>query len=66
MFILETYGEVDGFVTIIEVEGVVRGVIGIHDGENPRNTENNGFLATILLAGALVTSSILISRSKLQ
>jgi len=63
VFILETYGEVGGFVTVIEVDGVVRGVIGIYDDENPRNTENNGFLAILLLAGALVTSSILISRS---
>ncbi|MDP6888807.1 MAG: hypothetical protein QF454_02110 [Candidatus Thalassarchaeaceae archaeon] len=66
IYILETNGSADGFVTVIEVDGVVRGVIGIYDDENPRNVENDGFLATLLLAGALVTSSILISRSKLQ
>ena len=35
IFILETSGETDGFVTVIEVDGVVRGTIRIYDEENP-------------------------------
>ena len=66
IYVLETSGDTDGFVTVIEVDGVIRGVIGIYEDENPRNAENIGFLAIILLAGALVGSSILITRSKSQ
>ena len=64
VYTLETYGEVDGFVTIIEQNGEVRGVLGIHDVENPRNPEKSMNLALFWLVLALVTSSILVSRDK--
>ena len=49
---LETYGNIDGFVTEIEVDGSVRGVIGITDEVNPRNVEKDSSLTLILLVGA--------------
>ena len=61
---LETKGDVDGFVTIIEENGEVRGVLGIHDVENPRNPEKSMNLTLFWLVLALVTSSILVSRDK--
>ena len=61
---LETKGDVDGFVTIIEENGEVRGVLGIHDVENPRNPEKSLNLTLFWLVLALVTSSILVSRDK--
>ena len=64
VYTLETYGEVDGFVTIIEQNGEVRGVLGIHDVENPRNPEKSINSTLFWLVLALVTSSILVSRDK--
>jgi thiol-disulfide isomerase/thioredoxin len=64
VYTLETYGEVDGFVTVIEDNGEVRGALGIHDVENPRNPEKTMNLALFWLVLALVTSSILVSRDK--
>ena len=61
---LETKGDVDGFVTIIEENGEVRGALGIHSVENPRNPEKSMNLALFWLVLALVTSSILVSRDK--
>ena len=61
---LETKGDVDGFVTIIEENGEVRGALGIHGVENPRNPENSMNLTLFWLVLALVTSSILVSRNK--
>ena len=61
---LETKGDVDGFVTIIEENGEVRGALGIHGVENPRNPENTMSFALFWLVLALVTSSILVSRDK--
>ena len=61
---LETKGDVDGFVTIIEENGEVRGVLGIHDVENSRNPEKSLNLTLFWLVLALVTSSILVSRDK--
>ena len=66
VFILETYGEVDGFVTVIEADGEVRGVIGMSSGENLRNVENDDNLALFLLFSALAASTILVSRSSKQ
>ena len=66
VFILETHGQVDGFVTVIEADGVVRGVIGISSGENPRNVENDANLAILLLLSALAVSTALVSRSSKQ
>lgn len=66
VFILETHGDVDGFVTVIEVEGAVRGVIEITAEDNPRNVEKNDKIALILLLGALVASSTLVSRRQIQ
>ncbi len=61
---LETKGDVDGFVTIIEENGEVRGALGIHGVENPRNPEKSMNLTLFWLVLALVTSSILVSRDK--
>jgi hypothetical protein len=66
VFILETTGEVDGFVTVIEVNGDVRGVIGISNDGILRKTENNGGFALLLLVGALVSSSIVTRRGTVQ
>jgi hypothetical protein len=66
VFILETYGEVDGFVMVIEADGAVRGVIEITAEDNPRNVEKFDKLALILLLCALVASSILVSRRQTQ
>ena len=66
VYTLDTYGEVDGFVTVIEVDGGVRGVIGIQLDDNPRNVEKYDNLALILLLGALVASTILLSRKQTQ
>ena len=57
-----TPGEVDGFVTVIEENGQVRSVVGIHDGENPRNPEIYGNLGLFWLIIALAMSSILLAR----
>ena len=62
VYTLETYGEVDGFVTVIEDNGEVRGVIGISNGEMPRKAEIYNDYALLLLLGALVGSSILLRR----
>jgi len=62
VFILDTWGEVDGFVTIIEVNGEVRGVIGISIEDMPRNPEINSQMALLLLLSALVASGIIVRR----
>jgi len=62
VFMLETYGEVDGFVTVIEENGEVRGVIGISNDDAPRNTEINSQMALLLLLSALVASGIIVRR----
>ena len=62
VFILDTWGEVDGFVTIIEVNGEVRGVIGISMEDMPRNPEIYSHVALFLLLSALVASGIIIRR----
>ena len=59
---LETYGDVSGFVTVIEEKGAVRSVVGIDDGEKPRNVEINGEYVLFWLLLALVASSLLVSR----
>ena len=59
VYILETHGQVDGFVTVIEADGVVRGVIGISNGEIPRNTENYANFSLLLLMCALVCSGVI-------
>ena len=56
-FILETTGRVSGFVTIIEVNGDVRGVIGISDDDKRPNAENFDILALLLLLGVLAISA---------
>ncbi|MEC8926661.1 MAG: thioredoxin family protein [Candidatus Thermoplasmatota archaeon] len=62
VFILDTWGEVDGFVTIIEVNGEVRGVIGISNEDMPRNLEINSQVALFLLLSALVASGYIVRR----
>jgi len=62
VFILDTWGEVDGFVTIIEVNGEVRGVIGISMDDMPRNPEIYSQAALFLLLSALVASGIIVRR----
>ena len=62
VFILETHGNVDGFVTVIEENGVVRSVIGISNDEMPRNPEIDRNFALIMLLGALVVSGIIVRR----
>ena len=62
VFILDTWGEVDGFVTIIEVNGEVRGVIGISNEDVPRNPEIYSQAALFLLLSALVASGIIVRR----
>jgi|TARA_B100001540_G_scaffold240668_1_gene215329 adenosine/AMP kinase len=63
---LQTQGKVDGFVTIIEENGAVRSVVGIYDGEIPRNTEIDQKMGVFWLLLALVISSALVSRGKPQ
>ena len=53
VYTLETYGEVDGFVTVIEDNVGVRGAIGISNEEMPRKAENNRNLAMFFLVGAV-------------
>ena len=61
-FRLETSGDADGFVTVIEEFGEVRGVTAIYSEEIPRNTENYSKLAWFWPVLALVIFSTLISR----
>ena len=63
-FRLETSGDADGFVTIIEEFGEVRGVTAIYSEEIPRNTENYSKLAWFWPILALVIFSMLISRGE--
>jgi len=49
-------------VTIIEVNGDVRGVIGISMGDMPRNPEIYSQAALFLLLSALVASGIIVRR----
>ena len=62
VYTLETYGEVDGFVTVIEVNDEVRGVIGISDSDNFLKAEKYGDLALFLLVLALVCSTVVMRR----
>ena len=62
VYTLKTYGEVDGFVTIVELNGGVRGVIGISDDINLPKTEKYEFLAIVLLVLALVCSTVVVRR----
>ena len=61
-FRLETNGDADGFVTVIEEFGEVRGVTAIYSGEILRNTENESKIAWFWPILALVAFSILLSR----
>ena len=61
-FRLETSGDADGFVTIIEEFGEVRGVTAIYSEENLRNAENDAKLTWFWPILALVSFSIFISR----
>jgi hypothetical protein len=62
VFMLETWGEVDGFVTVIEVNGEVRGVIGISNDDMPRNPEIHSQMAIFFLLSALVASGFIVRR----
>ena len=62
VYTLETYGEVDVFVTVIELNDSVRGVIGISDGDNLLKAEKYGDLALFLLVLALASSMMLSRR----
>jgi len=62
VYTLETYGQVDGFVTVIEDNGEVRGVIGISNEEMPRKAEIYSGYSLLLLLGALVGSSVVLRR----
>ena len=62
VFMLETWGEVDGFVAVIEVNGEVRGVIGISNDDMPRNPEIYSQVALFLLLSALVASGVIVRR----
>ena len=62
VYTLETYGEVDGFVTVIEVNDEVRGVIGISDSDNFLKAEKYGDFAIFLLILALVFSTAVMRR----
>ena len=62
VFMLETWGEVDGFVTVIEENGEVRGVIGISNDDMPRNPEIDGQVAIFFLLSALVASGFIVRR----
>ena len=63
-FRLETSGDADGFVTIIEEFGEVRGVTAIYSEENLRNAENDTELVWFWPILALVIFSIIIPRDK--
>ena len=62
VYTLKTYGEVAGFVTIVELNGGVRGVIGISDDVNVPKAEKYEFLAILLLVLALVCSTVVMRR----
>ena len=62
VFMLETWGEVDGFVTVIEVNGEVRGVIGISNDDMPRYPEIHSQMAICFLLSALVASGFIVRR----
>ena len=62
VIMLETWGAVDGFVTIIEVNGEVRGVIGISNDDMPRNPEINSQMSIFFLLSALVASGFIVRR----
>ncbi|MEE2758978.1 MAG: hypothetical protein VYA86_03245 [Candidatus Thermoplasmatota archaeon] len=66
VYTLETYGEVDGFVTIIEDNGEVRSVIGIKTDDNPRKTEKMVNFSLFWLIFALAASGLLLSRGNKQ
>ncbi|MDE0707854.1 MAG: thioredoxin family protein [Candidatus Poseidoniales archaeon] len=66
VFIIDTTGTVDSFVTVIEVNEEVRGVIGISNEEILRKAEKSGDFALLLLLGVLVGSSIALRREATQ
>ena len=66
VFILETHGELDGFVTVIEENGEVRSVIGISNESMLRNPEIDSQFALILLLGALVASVLLVREGRIE
>lgn len=66
VFILETWGEVDGFVTVIEENGEVRGVIGISNEDVLWNPEIDSQFVLIMLLGALVASVLFVREGRIQ
>ena len=66
MYRIETTGEVEGFVTVIEENGEVRSVIGISNESMLRNPEIDSQFALIMLLGALVASVLLVREGRIQ
>jgi len=64
VFALETTGEINSFVTVVEVNGTVRGVIGISNDDMPRKAENFANFSLLLLLGALVCSGVISRQDK--
>lgn len=64
VFALETTGEINSFVTVVEVNGAVRGVIGISNDDIPRKAENFTNFSLLLLLGALVCSGVISRQDK--
>ena len=66
VFVIDTQGKVDDFVTIIEDNGEVRGVIRISNEEIPRKAEIYSNLALLLLLVALACSGAVLRRGKIH
>ena len=62
VYTLKTHGEVEGFVTVIELNGEVRGVIGISVDVDVLKAEKYGDFAIFLLILALVFSTAVMRR----
>ena len=66
VFILNTTGDAESFVVVIETNGAVRSVIGISNEDLPRKTENGPVFVLILIGISLASATVLSRRSEFQ